>query len=682
MGLKLATPVQEIKGVGARYCQAFEKSRISTVFDLLLHFPVLYIDFANPSHQLEAGKNNLYFITVDRWAIAQRNRYRKRFSILRVYARIGDEPVLVVFFNKHYLEDIFKDHKSVYIYGQPELNDKSWQISNPLLYTEEESRSQPVLPFYNKIARVKSGVIKRLIATALSQLDDDYEPLPRFSLETHGFPSITDTLRHIHFPEQYTSREIEMLKKRFIYREFLFFQLELQFIRNFFKRVPRVNHHTMTPRVMEAVKQSLPFQLTPDQKNVCREITVDLQSETTMQRLLQGDVGSGKTIVAFIALLMAVESGFQGAFLAPTEILARQHYANALDFFKDSQIGLLTGSTPARERKETLDALVSGEIDIIFGTHALLTESVSFKHLSMVVIDEQHRFGVSQRAALYYKGNAVDLLVTTATPIPRTMLLSLYNDLSVSIIKTKPAGRLPIISKIVPPERRDQFYTLMRKKLEEGEKAYIILPLIEKSEYFTELRDIETESAYFKKAFKGIPLGIVTGRTSAEEKDRILAELASGEISVLIATTVIEVGIDVRDATIIVIENADRYGLSQLHQLRGRVGRGETQSYCYLFPSPNITESGKKRLKTIAGTDDGFKIAETDLKMRGGGIIPGLEQSGRLGFRVGNLKDHHSIFQEARRDAIRILEDDSLQNEAIGKLLVRLRERVKEINFS
>lgn len=682
MGLKLATPVQKIKGVGARYCQAFEKSGISTVFDLLLHFPVLYIDFANPAPEPEAGKKGLYLMQVERWAMTQRNRFRKRFSILRVNVRIGDTPVLVVFFNKHYLEDFFKEHKTAYIYGEPEFKNDAWEISNPLLYTEEESQNQPVLPFYNKIATVKSGVIKRLVTTALSQLDDDFEPLPRVSLETHGFPGIADTLTNIHFPEQHTPREIDMLKKRFIYHEFLFFQLELQFIRNFFKQVPRVNTYTMTPRVKEAVKQSLPFQLTPDQKNSCRDITSDLQGETTMQRLLQGDVGSGKTIVAFIALLMAVESGYQGAFLAPTEILARQHFTNAAEFFKGSRIGLLTGSTPVKERKETLAALVSGEIDIVFGTHALLTESVTFKHLSMVVIDEQHRFGVSQRAALYYKGHAVDLLVTTATPIPRTMLLSLYNDLSVSTIKTKPAGRLPIISKIVPPERRDQFYTLMRKKLEEGEKAYIILPLIEKSEYFTELRDIETESAYFKKIFKEIPLGIVTGRTSAEEKDQVLAALASGEISVLIATTVIEVGIDVRDATMMVIENADRYGLSQLHQLRGRVGRGEKQSYCYLFPSPNITESGKKRLKTIAGTDDGFKIAETDLGMRGGGIIPGLEQSGRLDFRVGNLRDHHDIFQEARQDAIRILEDDSLQNETIGVMMVRLREKVKEINFS
>jgi ATP-dependent DNA helicase RecG len=300
----------------------------------------------------------------------------------------------------------------------------------------------------------------------------------------------------------------------------------------------------------------------------------------------------------------------------------------------------------------------------------------------MVVIDEQHRFGVSQRAALYYKGKSADLLVTTATPIPRTMLLSLYNDLSVSVIKTKPKGRVPIITKIIPEQRREKFYLWLRKKIEEGDKVYIILPLIERSEFFSELRDIETESDYFKEVFKGIPLGIVTGRTSAADKDAVLEALAGGDIRVLIATTVIEVGIDVRDATVIVIENADRYGLSQLHQLRGRVGRGPLQSYCYLFPSSKITESGKDRLKTIAGTDDGFKIAETDLKMRGGGIIAGLEQSGYLDFKVGNLRDDYAVFKQAQQDAIAILKDESLQNDYIIDHLSRIKQKLKDITFS
>ncbi|NIM15176.1 MAG: DEAD/DEAH box helicase, partial [Candidatus Aminicenantes bacterium] len=343
-----------------------------------------------------------------------------------------------------------------------------------------------------------TGNLKKLMVSALDSLEDDFEPLPFLSMKKYGFPGIVEALKTIHCPQRYVPDAIDKLKKRFIYSEFLFFQLELQFIRDFFRRVPRINHYTITPEVKEKIGQNLDFELTTDQKNACRDIVEDLQGEYTMQRLLQGDVGSGKTIVAFIALLMAKESGFQGAFLAPTEILAHQHFINARTFFKTAAIELLTGSTTAKKRKEILAGLEQGEIDIIFGTHALLTEAVQFKHLALVVIDEQHRFGVSQRAALYYKGKSVDLLVTTATPIPRTMLLSLYNDLSVSIIKTKPKGRVPIITKIIPGQRREKFYLWLRKKIEKGEKAYIILPLIERSEFFTELRDIETESDYFK----------------------------------------------------------------------------------------------------------------------------------------------------------------------------------------
>jgi ATP-dependent DNA helicase RecG len=343
---------------------------------------------------------------------------------------------------------------------------------------------------------------------------------------------------------------------------------------------------------------------------------------------------------------------------------------------------MLTGSTPTAAGKEIQKRLLEGDIDIIFGTHSLLNENVKFKNLSLVVIDEQHRFGVSQRAALYYKGKSVDLLVTTATPIPRTMLLSLYNDLSVSLIKTKPRGRLPIITKIIANRRRDEFYRWLKSKIKEGAKAFIILPLIEESEYFPELRSIEKESPYFEEMFKGISTGIVSGRTPPEDKDKILVDFTQGKIKVLISTTVIEVGIDVKDATIMVIEDADRYGLSQLHQLRGRVGRGELQSYCYLLPSLNITESGKQRLKTTASTNDGFKIAEIDLQMRGGGIITGLDQSGYFDFRVGDVKNDHRIFAAAGRDATQILLDKTLQNDYIANFLTKVERKIKRINFS
>jgi ATP-dependent DNA helicase RecG len=680
--LKLSSSIGDVKGVGNKSLQIFHKYGIETVFDFLLRFPVYYIDFATVAPKVVTGSKRLYRIEVVNWSFSR--MYRRNFSVLKVKAQIigSGEKVTIVFFNKPYLEDFFKANRSAYTYAQFELKNNTLQANTPVLYAPEDASQMEVEPVYTRIGTIKSGKLKLLVRTIFSLLEDEYENLPDMCLEKYGFQGIVPSLRWIHLPAKYAPEKIEFMKKRFIYNEFLLFQLELQYIRNTFKQVPRVHHYPVTEKLKAALYNDLPFELTADQQTACDSIMRDLQEKYAMQRLLQGDVGSGKTVVAFIALSTACAGGGQGAFLAPTEILASQHFNNARNFFKKETVELLTGSTASKKRKEVLERLERGEIDILFGTHALLTESVRFHRLSMVVIDEQHRFGVSQRAALYYKGNAVDLLVTTATPIPRTMLLSLYNDLSVSTIKTKPRGRLPIITKIRRPERRDEFYRKLRERLEKEEKAFIILPLIEKSDFFTELKDIESESIYFRDIFKGLPIGIVTGKTPAQEKDAMLEGMVRGNIRVLIATTVIEVGIDVKDATIIVIEDADRYGLSQLHQLRGRVGRGERQSYCYLFPSPTLTESGIQRLKTIAETDDGFEIAETDLKMRGGGIISGLQQSGYLDFKVADMRDHHDTFKEARQDAAIILADDSLQNDYVKDYLGKVKEKLTEINFS
>jgi ATP-dependent DNA helicase RecG len=684
--LWLDSPVKKIKGVGDKYRQIFQKNGISTVFDLLLHFPALYIDFSHPAARVEIGVKKLYLMEIINFSLSR--RFGRKLSILKVNARVGKSKAQVVFFNKHYLVDFFKENPKVYIYGTFEMRNNICQANTPLVFSPEDAGRERVIPLYNKISTIKSGTLKKVIKNCVDQLRDDSECLPEAILAQYGFPGIVEALKAIHFPRRYDPARVRKLKQRFIYTEFLLFQLELQFIRNFFKKVPRTYWYTINEGFKALLKKLLPFTLTTDQRTACREVTTDLEGDVTMQRLLQGDVGTGKTVVAFTALLMAAKSGFQGAFLAPTEILSQQHFGNAKRFFQSPDgngnitIDILTGSTSAKERTRIRQGLSDGSIDIIFGTHALLHEKIQFKNLSMVVIDEQHRFGVSQRAALYYKGKSVDLLVTTATPIPRTMLLSLYNDLSVSVIKTKPHGRLPIKTKMIDAARRDEFYQWVRKKIQEGEKAYIILPLIEDSEFFTELRSIESEMDYFKEVFKGIPIGIISGRTASEEKDAAINDFAEGKTRVLVSTTVIEVGIDVKDATMMVIENADRYGLSQLHQLRGRVGRGERQSFCYLFASANITESGEQRLKTIVSTADGFKIAEIDLKMRGGGIITGLEQSGYLDFRVGNMQDDHDIFNDARRDAALILSDESLQNPYISNLLKKIKGRLRDINFS
>ena len=348
----------------------------------------------------------------------------------------------------------------------------------------------------------------------------------------------------------------------------------------------------------------------------------------------------------------------------------------------DKTIALLTGSTETKEKAEIIRRLQQGDIQIVFGTHALLEESIRFKNLALIVIDEQHRFGVSQRAALYYKGNSVDLLVTTATPIPRTLLLGLYNDLSLSSIKKGPPGRKPVLTKIIPEPERDRFYAWSKTKLDKGGKAFIILPLIEKSDHFTDVRSIEDDVPYFKTIFEGLPMGIISGRCEPREKDRTIDRFRQGKIKLIIATTVIEVGIDVPDATLMVIENADRYGLAQLHQLRGRIGRSDLQSTCYLIPSKNLTESGQKRLKTIESTCDGFKIAETDLKMRGGGLISGFEQSGSFDFKIGDIKRDYSLLKLAQADAAFLLDQPEQQNAFIATHLKKIRDKIKNLNFS
>ena len=472
------------------------------------------------------------------------------------------------------------------------------------------------------------------------------------------------------------------MKTRFIYSEFLLFQLELQFIRDYFRGRRRLHHYRFSNDIRLAIDRRLPFTLSDEQITAFSEIVNDLSAPQTMRRLLQGEVGSGKTIVAFLALLLARENGYQGAFLAPTAILANQHYQNALAFFAADDIALLTGDCPAEARKEIQKRLRTGEISLIFGTHALINENITFKNLSMVVIDEQHRFGVAQRAALFFKSRSADLLVTTATPIPRTMLLALYNDLDVSSLKKPLAGRQPVITRVIAAADRLDFYHGLRRELDLGGRGYVIMPLIEKSENTPDLRSLQEETAVFRDLWPDIPLAVLSGKTKPLQKNRILRQFRQGRIRLLLATTVVEVGIDVPEATFMVIENADRYGLAQLHQLRGRVGRGQRQSYCYLLASTRPTENGKLRLQAIAANDDGFKIAEMDLRLRGGGVIAGLEQAGELDFKLADIKKDYPLFQAAQADARLLLQDRKLQNNHIKNYLTALAAKIKSLSFS
>ena len=678
MSISQGTPVEQIKGIGPSYTRILSRRGIASAGDLLLLFPETYLDFSRVAEQPVLDEERLYIFNVDRVRLSR--NFKKRNSLLTIKGKIGSLPVCLVFFNQPYLLQSLSREKQVYAYGRIENRNGVWQMVNPQLVPE--NRPGQIVARYKPLGTLKGGNLRKIIAEILATWKDERETLPAMALRRHGFPSLSIALRSIHQPSILDAPAIEKMKARFIYSEFLLFQLELQFIRNYFRGRRRLHCYHFNNDIRLAIDRRLPFTLSGEQITAFSEIVNDLSAPQTMQRLLQGEVGSGKTIVAFLALLLARENGYQGAFLAPTAILANQHYQNARVFFAADDIALLTGDCQAEARKDIQKRLRMGEISLVFGTHALINENIIFKNLSLVVIDEQHRFGVAQRAALFFKSRSADLLVTTATPIPRTMLLALYNDLAVSNLKKPLPGRQPVITRVIAAADRPDFYQQLRQKLDLGDRGYVIMPLIEKSEHTPDLRSLQEETAAFKDLWPDIPLAVLSGKTKPLQKNRVLRHFRQGRIRLLLATTVVEVGIDVPEATFMVIENADRYGLSQLHQLRGRVGRGARQSYCYLIASPRPTENGKLRLQAIAANDDGFKIAEMDLQLRGGGVIAGLEQAGELDFKLADIKKDYTLFKAAQTDARLLLENKELQNDDIKNYLAALAKKIKNLSFS
>ena len=672
------TPVEELKGIGPARGAALLRRGITSAGDLLLHFPDDYIDLTRTEAGPIPGEERLYAFAPGHARV--RRNFKKRSSLLRIEGRIGGVKVTLVFFNQPYLLQPLQDRETIYIHGRVEERQGRWQVVNPLLIPDGAHGG--ILPRYRPLGTLKGGTLRGIIAAALDRWHDDGEPIPEVLRRRHAFPDAVTALRAIHRPARLDPGAIERMKARFIYAELLYFQLELQSIRAAFRLRRRRQRYRFNDALRRSIAARLPFRLSPEQEEAFSAIANDLLSPRPMQRLLQGEVGSGKTIVAFLALLMARENGFQGAFLAPTEILARQHYENARAFFGPDGVALLTGGCDAAQRRQVLDGLANGAVPLVFGTHALIGEDVVFRNLAMVVIDEQHRFGVAQRAALFFKSHAADLLVTTATPIPRTMLLALYSDVSVSTLRRPLAGRQPVKTRVIASADRERFYARLRVELQRGRKGFVILPLIEASEQYPDLRALRDEARESKARFPEIAQASLSGKSGAAEKQRALERFAAGTVRLLLATTVVEVGIDVADATFMVIENADRYGLAQLHQLRGRVGRGPGKSYCFLVESPRPTEKGRRRLQTIASSQDGFAIAETDLELRGGGVIAGLEQAGEIDFRLADPKRDIRLLQEAQVDARRLLEHDELQNTKVREFLAGLAAKIKDISFS
>ena len=679
----LQSPLQFLKGVGPRRAADLQRVGLTTVEDLLYRFPIRYEDRGTFQTIASLRPGVAASVIGEVVTCGLRPTRRPRFKIFEMLVRDRTGALRAIWFNQPFLNDIFKPRQRVILYGKLELTSHGIQIQNPqyeILPSENEPGADGapgeapedetlhtgrIVPVYEKTGNLTTKMQRVLVHTALSQLPERLpDPLPSAILERQNLVDRRSALADVHFPASGTSiDELNQFRsaaqRRLIFEEFFLFQLGLVLRKRHSESERKPRAVVITDEVREAARRVLPFRLTGDQKKVIAEIVEDMKRPHPMNRLLQGDVGSGKTIVALMAALVAMENGFQVAFMAPTEILAEQHFITIRRLLESSRfrMTLLTGATPAKKRREIQAELSGGSIHLVVGTHALVEDPVGFRELGLVIIDEQHRFGVMQRAALRSKGMHPDVLVMTATPIPRTLALTTYGDLDVSVMREMPPGRHPIKTIAKPESRREEIYEFVRQQLDAGRQAYVIYPLVEESAKVDLRAATEMADHLAQDVFPAYRVALLHGRMKPDAKERVMQSFARGEINILVSTTVVEVGVDVANASVMLVEHAERFGLSQLHQLRGRVGRGAHQSYCILLYQYPITDDGKARLKALTETSDGFVIAERDLSLRGPGDFFGTRQSGMPTLRVGDLLRDHQLMEEARREAVAALDD-------------------------
>lgn len=679
----LFVPITSLAGVGPKVGALIEKvvtadlgDRAARAGDLLFVLPHTVID--RRSRPGIAGSAEGQIVTLDVRIDRHQPPPRGNRSVpYRVYAHDDTGEIGLTFFHAHaaYLEKAMPVGEHVVVSGRMEwFNGRPTMVHPDHIALASEAENLPLVePVYPLTAGLSGKVLRRAIGQALARLPELPEWQDGAFMRRHTFPTFADALTRIHNPADPIDVSVDGAAwRRLAYDELLAGQVSLALVR---AKIRRLSGRPLVGdgRIVDDLRAALPYSLTASQEFALAEINADLADPERMLRLLQGDVGSGKTVVALLAMARAVEAGGQAALMAPTEILARQHLATITPLA--AKVGLrtaiLTGREKGRERTETLAGLASGEIDIVVGTHALFQEAVTFHDLVLAIIDEQHRFGVHQRLAITAKGDAPDMLVMTATPIPRTLVLTAFGDMDVSKLTEKPAGRQPIRTVTLPLERLDELVGRMEDAVAGGQKIYWICPLVEESEEI-KLMSAEDRFASLKPLF-GDRIGLVHGRMKGAEKDEAMRAFKEGETRILIATTVIEVGVDVPDATVMVIEHAERFGLAQLHQLRGRVGRGDKPSSCVLLYKDPLGETAKRRLSVMRETEDGFLIAEEDLKLRGEGELLGTRQSGTPGFQVARIEAHADLLEAARDDARLILSHDpelqSDRGEALRLLL-------------
>lgn len=665
------SPLTELKGVGDKTSQLFARLNVRTVEELLHYYPRDYDVFAAPVpvKALQAGECAAVSAAVA--SISPVKRVRS-LQILGVTVKDEEgEPLELTWFNMPFLQHTLKRGSRFIFRGIPQRKNGRLIIEQPKLYTPAEYGEllYTMQPVYGLTAGLTGKKLTGAVKQALAHVDLCEEYMPAHILQENGLIALPQALAQIHFPK--TKEDLRAARTRLVFDEFFLFIMALRAMRE--RNETQPNHWPMAEAPQtDALLASLPYGLTDAQKRAWNDIRRDLQGPRLMNRLVQGDVGSGKTIVALLALVMTAAGGRQGAMMVPTEVLARQQYASICGLLQDCapdiEAALLTGSMTAKQKREAYARIASGQAKIIVGTHALIQEKVAYRELALVVTDEQHRFGVRQREALADKGRSPHVLVMSATPIPRTLAIILYGDLDISVIDELPAERLPIKNCVVDKSYRPRAYQFIEKEVAAGRQAYIICPMVEESEAVEAENVVEYAAMLKRELPAAVCVEYLHGKMKAEEKNRIMEEFAAGRIHVLVSTTVIEVGVNVPNATVMMVENAERFGLAQLHQLRGRVGRGAHQSYC-IFMNGTENKEQNKRLEILNKSNDGFVIAEEDLKLRGPGDLFGIRQCGILDFKIADVFNDSMVLQKAGEACGRLMEKEGWQEEPDSRAL-------------
>lgn len=656
----MAKQLRELKGVGEKTEKLFQKIGITTTDDLLHYYPRNYDAYEEPEEIGSLKENTVAAIRATITTGVYVNKIRN-LQVISITVADTTGRLAVAWFNAPYLKNTLKKGSCFILRGKVSRKKGRLEMEHPEIFTPAayEEVLHSMQPIYGLTAGLTNKLIIKLMHQILEEQNLQTEFLPDEIKEYYHLADDNYALSAIHFPAN--MQELLVARKRLVFDEFLLFILAVQILKGKTEEAP--NAFPMKPVwTTEQIMENLPYKLTRAQLNAWHEIERDLCSHTLMSRLVQGDVGSGKTILSFLAMVLTVENGYQAALMVPTEVLANQHFEAFTKLMEEQGITschpvLLTGSTTLKEKRRIYGEIASGEANVIIGTHALIQEKVVYENLGLVITDEQHRFGVKQREALTTRGNAPHVLVMSATPIPRTLAIIVYGDLDISIIDELPAMRLPIKNCVVGTSYRPKAYSFIEKQIRQGRQAYIICPMVEESEG----ADGENVTDYTQRIREIFPsditIGMLHGNMKPKEKNQIMEQFASGEIQVLVSTTVVEVGVNVPNATVMMVENAERFGLAQLHQLRGRVGRGEYQSYC-IFMQGNEQEETSKRLEILNKSNDGFFIAGEDLKLRGPGDLFGIRQSGQLEFRIGDIYQDADVLKAASDAAGGILELD------------------------